>query len=207
MPAKVTIAFYSMFGHVYRLARAVEEGAKSAGAEVKLCQVRETLSDEILTKMGAAAAKKEWQNLPIATNDDLRSADAIVLGTPTRYGASTAQLQTFLDATVSLWSKGELIGKIGSAFTSTASQHGGQETTLVHLHTFFLHMGMAVVGVPYSAQELVYLGDITGGTPYGASTIAGPKGERTPTENELAIARFQGKHVATLAARLAGKQL
>ena len=116
----------------------------------------------------------------------------------------TASMQAFLDATGGLWGSGELIGKIGSAFTSTASQHGGQETTLVHLHTFFYHQGMLVSGVPYAAQELLNLNEITGGSPYGASTIAGPKGERTPTENELAIARFQGKHVATLAAKLAG---
>lgn len=205
MPARVSIIFYSMYGHIYRLARAVEEGAKSAGAEVKLLQVRETLSDEILQKMGALGAKKDWAGLPHATNDDLKNADAIILGTGTRYGASTAQMQSFLDATGSLWSSGALIGKVGSAFTSTASQHGGQETTLVHLHTFFLHMGMAVVGVPYAAQELLNLDEITGGSPYGASTIAGPKGERTPTENELAIARFQGRHVATLAGKLAAK--
>jgi NAD(P)H dehydrogenase (quinone) len=205
MPARISIIFYSMYGHVYRLARAVEEGAKGAGAEVKLCQVRETLADEILQKMGALGAKKEWENLPIATNDDLKNADAIILGTGTRYGASTAQMQSFLDATGSLWSGGALIGKLGSAFTSTASQHGGQETTLVHLHTFFLHQGMAVCGVPYAAKELLNLEEITGGTPYGASTIAGPRGERQPTANELAIARFQGKHVATLATKLAAK--
>jgi NAD(P)H dehydrogenase (quinone) len=205
MPAKVTIIFYSMYGHVYRLARAIEDGAKSAGAEVKLLQVKETLSDEILAKMYAKDAKKEWENLPIATVDDLADADAIFLGTPTRYGASCAQMQTLLDATVQLWVKGTLIGKIGSAFTSTASQHGGQETTLVHLHTFFYHQGMLVSGCPYAAQELLNLDEISGGTPYGATTIAGPKGERQPTDNELAIARFQGKHVATLAAKLAAK--
>lgn len=205
MPAKVTIIFYSMYGHVYQLAKAIEEGAKSAGAEVKLLQVKETLPDEILTKMGAKDAKKGWANLPIATPDDLKSADAIILGTGTRYGASTAQMQTFLDSTGSLWGAGALIGKIGSAFTSTASQHGGQETTLVHLHTFFYHQGMVISGVPYAAQELLNLTEISGGSPYGASTIAGPKGERQPTANELAIAKFQGKHVAQLAAKLAAK--
>jgi NAD(P)H dehydrogenase (quinone) len=205
MPANVTIIFYSMYGHVYRLARAIEEGAKSAGADVKMLQVKETLSDDILTKMHAKDAKKDWASLPVATPDDLTSAEAIFLGTPTRYGASCAQVQTFLDSTGQLWAKGALIGKIGSAFTSTASQHGGQETTLVHLHTFFYHQGMLVSGCPYSAQELQNLSEISGGTPYGASTIAGPKGERQPTDNELAIARFQGKHVAQLAAKLAGK--
>ncbi len=205
MPANVTIIFYSMYGHVYKLAKAIEEGAKSAGADVKLLQVKETLPDEVLTKMGALGAKKEWESLPIAKPDDLKAADAIILGTGTRYGASTAQLQTFLDSTGGLWGAGALIGKVGSAFASTASQHGGQETTLVHLHTFFYHQGMVVSGVPYAAQELLNLSEVSGGTPYGATTIAGPKGERQPTANELAIAKFQGKHVAQLAAKLAGK--
>jgi NAD(P)H dehydrogenase (quinone) len=205
MPANVTIIFYSMYGHVYHLAKAIEEGAKSAGANVKLLQVKETLPDDVLAKMHAKDAKKDWASLPVATPDDLTAADAIFLGTPTRYGASCAQLQTFLDSTGGLWQKGALIGKIGSAFTSTASQHGGQETTLVHLHTFFYHQGMLVSGCPYAAQELLELGEVSGGTPYGATTIAGPKGERQPTKNELAIAKFQGKHVATLASKLAGK--
>jgi NAD(P)H dehydrogenase (quinone) len=205
MPAKVTIIFYSMYGHVYRLAQAIEEGAKSTGAETKILQVKETLPDDVLQKMHAADARKAFAQLPIVKADDLADADAIFLGTPTRYGASTAQMQTFLDSTGPLWTAGKLIGKIGSAFTSTASQHGGQETTLTHLHTFFYHMGMLVSGVPYSAQELLNLNEITGGSPYGASTIAGPKGERQPTNNELAIARFQGKHVAELAAKLVRK--
>jgi NAD(P)H dehydrogenase (quinone) len=203
MPAKIAIIFYSMYGHVYQLAKAIEEGAKSAGAEVKLLQIKETLPDDILEKMHAKGAKKDWESLPVATPDDLKAADAIFLGTPTRYGAACAQVQTFLDSTGSLWGSGALIGKIGSAFTSTASQHGGQETTLVHLHTFFYHQGMLVAGCPYAAQELLTLKEITGGTPYGASAIAGPKGERAVSDNEKAIARFQGKHVATLAAKLA----
>lgn len=203
MPANVAIIFYSMYGHVYHLAKAIEEGAKAAGANVKLLQVKETLSDEILSKMGAAGAKKRWEHLPYATADDLRAADAIILGTPTRYGLPTTQMQTFIDTTGKLWAGGELIGKIGSAFTSTATQHGGQETTLVHLHTFFHHQGMLVCGVPYAAKELSYMETLTGGTPYGATTVAGPKGERQPSENELAIARFQGKHVAMLAGKMA----
>jgi NAD(P)H dehydrogenase (quinone) len=205
MPAKVAIVFYSMYGHVHQLAKAVEEGAKSAGAEVKLYQVKETLPDEVLEKMYAKGAKEAWKDLPVATPDALKEADAIFLGTPTRYGLPCAQMQTFLDTTGGLWGTGALIGKIGSAFTSTASQHGGQETTLVHLHTFFYHMGMLVSGCPYAAQGLLTLEEMSGGTPYGATTIAGPKGERQPSKNELEIARFQGKHVATLAAKLAGK--
>lgn len=204
MSAKVAIIFYSTYGHVFELARTIEDGAKATGAETKLLQVKETLPEDVLAKMHAAESKKAFAHVPIASNDDLKWADAIILGTPTRYGLVTAQMQTFIDATGGLWGSGALIGKLGSAFTSTASQHGGQETTLTHLHTFFLHMGMLVCGVPYSAQELLNLNEITGGSPYGASTIAGPKGERRPTANELAIARFQGKHVAELAAKLAG---
>jgi NAD(P)H dehydrogenase (quinone) len=139
----------------------------------------------------------------LASNDDLTWADAIFLGSPTRYGSSSASMQAFLDGTGALWGAGALIGKIGSAFASTASQHGGQETTLVSLHTYFHHNGMLVAGVPYAAQELLNLSEISGGTPYGATTIAGPKGERRPTENEKAIARFQGRHVTELAAKLA----
>ncbi|WP_164103418.1 NAD(P)H:quinone oxidoreductase [Candidatus Laterigemmans baculatus] len=203
MAVKVQIVFHSLYTHVYQLAEAVAEGAKEvAGAEVRLAQVQETLSQEILEKMGAVEAKKSFAHIPIADPQDLADADAILLGAPTRYGAACAQMQAFLDATGGMWVKGALVGKVGSAFTSTASQHGGQETTLVHMHTFFYHQGMVVSGVPYAAQELLNLEEISGGTPYGASTIAGPRGERTPTANELAIARFQGKHVAQLAAKL-----
>jgi NAD(P)H dehydrogenase (quinone) len=206
MPVKVQIVFYSLYGHVYRLAEAVAEGVRAVpGAEAHLMQVAETLPPEVLEKMGAVEAKKAIAHVPVADPHALTEADAIILGTPTRYGAACAQMQTFLDATGGHWVKGSLIGKVGSAFTSTASQHGGQETTLIHMHTFFYHQGMVVAGVPYAAQELLNLDEITGGTPYGASTIAGPRGERTPTANELAIARFQGRHVAQLAAKLSAR--
>lgn len=205
MPAKVQIVFYSLYGHVWKLAEAVAEGARSAGAEVEVLQVAETLPADVLAKMGATEAKKAFAHVPTADPKRLGEADAIILGTGTRYGSATAQMQTFLDATGGLWQSGALIGKVGSAFTSTASQHGGQETTLVSLHTFFYHQGMLVSGVPYAAKELLTLAEMSGGTPYGASTITGPKGERMPSENELAIARFQGKHVASVAAKLAGK--
>ena len=168
-------------------------------------QVAETLPDEVLAKMGAVDAKKAFAHVPQADPKRLPEADAIILGTGTRYGSATSQMQAFLDNTGPLWSSGALIGKVGSAFTSTASQHGGQETTLVSLHTFFYHQGMLVSGVPYAAQELLTLAEMTGGTPYGASTITGAKGERMPSENELAIARFQGKHVASVAAKLVAK--
>jgi NAD(P)H dehydrogenase (quinone) len=206
MPAKIHVIFYSMYGHVYRLAEAIAQGAREvAGSEVQLFQVRETLSDEILQKMGAVEARKAFAQIPIADPNRLADADAIILGTPTRYGSATAQMQAFLDATGSLWTKGALIGKLGSAFTSTASQHGGQETTIMNLATFFFHQGMVIAGCPYSSKELLTLAEMTGGTPYGATTIAGPHGERQPSANELAIAKAQGRHIATIASKLAAK--
>jgi NAD(P)H dehydrogenase (quinone) len=206
MPAKIQIIFYSMYGHVHRLAEAVAQGAREVpGTEVQLLQVRETLPDEILQKMGAIEARKAFANIPIADPNRLADADAIILGTPTRFGSATAQMQAFLDATGSLWVKGALIGKLGSAFTSTASQHGGQETTIMSIATFFFHQGMVIAGVPYSNKELLTLSEMTGGTPYGATTIAGPQGERQPSANELAIAKAQGRHVATIASKLAAK--
>ena len=205
MPVKVQIVFHSLYSHVYQLAEAIAEGARQvAGAEVTLAQVPEILPPDVLEKMGATGAKQAFAHVPVADPHALADADAIFLGTPTRYGSATGSMQAFLDSTGGLWVKGALIGKVGSAFTSTASQHGGQETTLVHLHTFFYHQGMLVSGVPYSAPELSNLDDVMGGTPYGASTIAGPKGERTPTPGELSIARFQGQHVAQIAAKLRG---
>lgn len=203
MSAKIQVIFYSTYGHVYQLAEAVAEGAREvAGTQVELLQVRETLSEEILAKMGAVDAKKAFAHVPIADPQRLVEADGIILGTPTRYGSVAAQMQAFLDATGGLWAKGSLIGKVGSAFTSTASQHGGQETTLLSMSTFFFHQGMLIAGVPYSAQELLTLSEMSGGTPYGATTIAGPRGERQPTPNELAVARAQGRHVARAAAAM-----
>jgi len=200
MPVNVQIIFYSTYGHVYLLAKAIAEGAREVpDTEVQVLQVAESLSNDILGKMGAVEAKKAFAQVPIADPKALADADAIVLGTPTRYGAAAAQMQAFLDATGSHWGTGALIGKVGSAFTSTASQHGGQETTLLTLSTFFFHQGMAIVGVPYSSQELVNMDEMSGGTPYGASTVAGPRGERQPSANELAIARAQGRHVARCA--------
>ncbi|HYO24541.1 MAG TPA: NAD(P)H:quinone oxidoreductase [Lacipirellulaceae bacterium] len=200
MPVNVQIVFYSTYGHVYRLAEAIAEGAREVpDTQVQVFQVAETLSSDILAKMGAAEAKKPFAHVPIAEPKMLADADAIIIGSPTRYGSAAAQMRAFLDATGSLWSSGALVGKVGSAFTSTASQHGGQETTLLAMSTFFFHQGMAIVGVPYSSQELVNMQELSGGTPYGASTIAGPKGERSPSANELAIARAQGRHVARVA--------
>jgi NAD(P)H dehydrogenase (quinone) len=206
MAVKIQVIFYSMYGHVWKMAEAVAEGAKSvSGADVQLFQVAETLPREVLEKMGAVQAKQAFAHIPVADSRRLAEADAIILGTPTRFGSATAQMQAFLDSTGQLWAQGALIGKIGSAFTSTASQHGGQETTLLSLSTFFFHQGMAILGVPYSSKELLDLSNMSGGTPYGATTIAGPRGERQPSANELTIARAQGKHVAEFAARISAK--
>jgi len=206
MAVKVQVIFHSTYGHVWRLAEAVAEGARElSGADVQVFRVAETLPPDVLEKMGATEAQKAFAHVPVADPRRLAEADAIVLGTPTRYGAATAQMRAFLDNTGGLWVSGALIGKVGSAFTSTASQHGGQETTLLTMSTFFFHMGMVIAGVPYSTQELLNLEAISGGTPYGASTVAGPRGERQPTANELAIARAQGRHVTGIAAKLAAK--
>lgn len=203
MSTKVQVIFYSAYGHVYHLAEAVAEGAREvADTDVEIFQVAETLPAEVLEKMGAAEARKAFAHIPTADPKRLAEADGIILGSPTRYGSATAQMQAFIDATGQHWSSGALIGKVGSAFTSTASQHGGQETTLLSMSTFFFHQGMAIVGVPYSSEELLNLDELSGGTPYGATTIAGPRGERQPTSNELAIARAQGRHVAKIAGKL-----
>ena len=203
MAVNVQIVFYSLYGHVWRMAEAVAEGARRVGgAQVQVMQVPETLPADVLAKMGATDAKKAFAHVPLADPLRLAEADAILLGVPTRYGAAPAQMQSFLDATGQLWATGKLIGKVGSCFTSTASQHGGHEMTIVHTHTFFLHQGMIVVGLPYSNQGLLTLTEITGGSPYGAGTIAGTRGERLPSENELTLARAQGQHVADIAARL-----
>jgi len=201
---KVLVVYYSMYGHVNRMSEAVAEGVKTVkGAEVALRRVPETLSQAVLAKMGAVEAQKKFENVPIATVDELESADAIIFGTPTRFGNMCGQMRQFLDATGGLWAKGALVGKVGSVFTSSATQHGGQESTILSFIITLLHQGLVVVGLPYSFQGQMRNDEITGGSPYGASTIAGTQGERTPTENELQAARFQGAHVATIASKLA----
>jgi len=203
MSIKVNVVFYSMFGHVYKMAEAIAEGAKSvSGAEVKVLQVAETIPDDILEKYGAKAARASFAKVPVATLDHLTEANAVIFGTPTRFGNMAGQMRTFLDQTGPIWFSGGLIGKVGSVFASTGSQHGGQETTITSFHTTLLHHGMIIVGVPYSEKGLVEMGAISGGTPYGATTMAGPDGSRQPTENELTIARFQGKHVAEITTKL-----
>ncbi|MFY9707761.1 MAG: NAD(P)H:quinone oxidoreductase [Desulfobacterales bacterium] len=201
---KVLIVFYSTYGHVYKMAQAVAEGAKEvAGAQVEMRRVPETLPADVLQKMGAVDAQKAFANVPICKVDELASADAIIFGTPTRFGNMCGQMRQFLDATGQLWLQGSLVGKVGSVFASTATQHGGQESTLLSFHITLLHQGLVVVGLPYAFQGQMRNDEITGCSPYGATTIAGTQGERTPTENELAGARFQGKHVAAIAAKLA----
>lgn len=199
----VLIVYYSMYGHIHRMAEAVKEGAASvSGADVKLCRVPETLPDEVLQKMGALEALKSLSQVPVAKMDDLASADAIIFGTPTRFGNMCGQMRQFLDATGGLWASGALVGKVGSVFTSSATQHGGQESTILSFHFTLLHQGMVIVGLPYAFAGQMRIDEITGGSPYGASTIAGGKGERMPSENELNAARFQGKHVAEIAAKM-----
>ena len=200
---QIQIIFYSMYGHIWRMAQAVEEGARSVeGAEVKLYQVPELIPEEALIRTGAKAAREQFAHVPVATPDVMTQADAVIFGVPTRYGTAPAQIRNFLDQTGQLWAKGAFIGKIGSVFTSTASQHGGQETTIMSMYTNLIHFGMLIVGVPYSCTNLLVMDEMTGGSPYGAGTITGGDGKRMPSENELAIARFQGKHVAELALKL-----
>lgn len=194
--AKVLVLYYSMYGHIETMAKAVAEGARSvAGTEVTLKRVPELIPEDAARKAGA----KLDQEAPLATVDELANYDAIIFGTPTRFGNMCAQMRNFIDQTGRLWMNGGLIGKVGSVFTSTGTQHGGQETTITSFHTTLLHHGMIIVGVPYSCQELVNMSEITGGSPYGASTLAGGDGKRQPSENELKIARFQGSHVAGVA--------
>ncbi len=206
MATRVYVVFYSMYGHVYRMAEAVAAGAREVdGVEASLFQVPELLPEEALEKSGAKAARAAFAQVPTLAPERLAEADAIVFGTPTRFGNMAAQMRNFLDQTGGLWARGALVGKIGSVFTSTATQHGGQETTITSFHSTLLHQGMVIVGVPYSEKRLLEMGEVTGGSPYGATTIAGGDGSRQPSQNELAIARTQGRHVAALAKRLAGK--
>jgi len=197
---KVLVLYYSMYGHTETLAKAVVEGARAVeGTEVTLKRVPDLVPAEVAKKAGA----KVDQAAPIATVAELTAYDAIIFGTPTRFGNMCAQMRNFLDQTGDIWMKGGLIGKVGSVFTSTATQHGGQETTITSFHTTLLHHGMIIVGVPYSCQEIMNMAEITGGSPYGAGTLAGGDGSRQPSENELKIARFQGTHVAGIARKQA----
>jgi NAD(P)H dehydrogenase (quinone) len=202
---KILILYYSTYGHIDKMARAVAEGAAQVeGAEVMLRRVPETLSRDVLEKTGALDAQAAfYKDIPDVTLEELAAADAVIFGTPTRFGNMVGQMRQFLDSTGQLWSEGALVGKVGSVFTSSATQHGGQESTILTFHVTLLHHGMVIVGLPYAFEGQMRTDEITGGSPYGASTIAGGSGERMPSENELEGARYQGRHVATIASKLA----
>jgi NAD(P)H dehydrogenase (quinone) len=196
--SKVLVLYYSSYGHIEKMAEAVAQGARDAGAEVAVKRVPELVPEEIARK----SHFKLDQAAPIATVEELPDYDAIIIGVPTRFGNMPAQMKNFLDQTGGLWAQGKLVGKVGSVFTSSATQHGGQESTILATHIVLLHQGMVIVGLPYSFQGQMILNEVTGGSPYGASTIAGGDGSRQPSENELAGAFFQGRHVAQIAAKL-----
>jgi len=202
---KVLIPFYSLYGHIYTMAQAVAEGVGQVdGAEPVLRRVPETLPADVIEKMGAVESQKMMADIPVCKVDELAEAEALIFGTPTRFGNMCGQMRQFLDATGQLWASGSLVGKVGSVFTSSNTQHGGQETTIISFHLTLFHQGMIVVGLPYAFKGQSIMDEITGGSPYGASTIAGAKGERQPSANELDAARYQGKHVATIASKLRG---
>lgn len=198
--SKILVLYYSAYGHIEKMAEAVAEGARAVpGTEVIIKRVPELVSEEIAKKSGM----KLDQPAPLATVDELPNYDAIIFGTPTRFGNMCAQMRNFLDQTGSLWMKGALVGKVGSVFASTGTQHGGQETTITSFHSTLLHQGMIIVGLPYSFAGLTKMDEITGGSPYGASTLAGADGSRHPSANELDGARYQGNHVAQITVKLA----
>lgn len=197
--AKILVLYHSFYGHIERMAYAEAEGAgEVAGTTVTVKRVPELLSDEAVRGAGG----KLSQPAPFAAPSELGDYDAILFGTPTRYGNMSGQMRNFLDQTGALWLSGAMVGKVGSVFVSSATQHGGQESTILTFHPTLLHLGMVVVGLPYSEQRQMGIDEIKGGSPYGASTIAGGQGERSPSEQELAMARSQGRHVAGIAARL-----
>ncbi len=193
-----------MYGHIYRMATEVAAGVADAGAEAELLQVPELIPEAILESSGAKAARAVFAHIPCATVAHLGEADAIIFGVPTRYGMMSAQMRNFLDQTGALWQAGKLVGKVGSVFTSSATQHGGQESTILSFHTTMLHHGMLIAGIPYTEHGISIMTEISGGSPYGASTLSGPDGKRTPSENELALARYQGKRTAEIALKLKG---
>ena len=198
--SRILILYYSAYGHVEQLAEAIAEGARGTGAEVDIKRVPELVPEQV----AASAHYKLDQEAPVAKVEELEHYDAIIVGVGTRYGRMASQMANFLDQTGGLWARGALVGKVGSAFSSTATQHGGQETTLMAIHTNLLHFGMVLVGLPYSFGGQMILHEVTGGSPYGITTIAGGDGSRQPSENELEGARFQGRHVAEIANRLFG---
>jgi NAD(P)H dehydrogenase (quinone) len=207
---KVNVIFHSIYGHIYKMAEAIVEGAREVeGVEVGIYQVPETLPNDVLEKMGAIETKMLFAHIPVLTRDMyedvLAGADALIFGTPTRYGMMTAEMRTVLDGLGELWSRDAFVRKVGSVFASSGTQHGGQESTILTFHVSLLHLGMIIVGLPYAEKRQMRMDEITGGSPYGASTIAGGDGSRQPSENELAMARYQGRHVAQIATKLVGR--
>ncbi|MFW5694315.1 MAG: NAD(P)H:quinone oxidoreductase [Alkalispirochaeta sp.] len=200
---KILIVFHSTYGHMYKMVQAAAEGAREAGADVEIMRVPELLSDDVIAAMGATDAQKQLADIPVASPADLERADGIIFGVPTRFGNMVGQMRMFLDSTGPQWAQGALVGKVGSVMASSATQHGGQESTILSTQITLLHHGMVIVGLPYAFQGQTTLDEISGGSPYGASTIAGGDGSRFPSDNELAGARFQGKHVAQVAKKLA----
>lgn len=200
---KILMVYYSLYGHIYTMMQAAVEGARSVeGAEVELRRVPETLPEEVIGKMGAAETLKMQEQVPVCTVDELAGADGVLFGTPTRFGNMCGQMRQFLDATGGLWQRGSLVGKPAGVISSSNTQHGGQESTILSFHITLLHQGMIIVGLPYSFKGQMISDEISGCSPYGASTIAGPDGGRTPSENELAGARFQGERLAEITAKL-----
>ncbi|MGA7144795.1 MAG: NAD(P)H:quinone oxidoreductase [Desulfobacterales bacterium] len=203
MKVNVLIVYYSMYGHIYKLAEAAAEGVRAvAGVEAQLCRVPETLPNDVLEQMGAIDVQKQQSHVPVCSVDQLAEADAVIFGTPTRFGNMCGQMRQFLDATGQLWMNGSLVGKVGSVMSSSNTQHGGQESTILSFHITLLHQGMIIVGLPYSFQGQMTMNEISGCSPYGASTIAGADGSRMPGETEIAGARYQGEHVAKIAKKL-----
>jgi NAD(P)H dehydrogenase (quinone) len=203
---KVFIICYSLYGHIFKMANAVAEGVKETGTEAFLYRVPELLSDEIIEKMGAASFQNEFKKLPVITPYEMINGDAFIFGTPTRFGNMCAQMRAFFDASGAIWKQGGLVGKVGSVFTSSGTQHGGQESTILSMHITLLHHGMIIAGLPYTFEEQSSISEINGCSPYGASTIAGPDGARWPSNIELSGARFQGRYVANITRFLAGKE-
>lgn len=203
MELNLQVIFYSMYGHIYKMSEAIAEGAKEVkGVNVSIFRVPELIPEAVLEKSGAKSAQDTFAHIPIIQPNQMTEADAFIFGTPTRFGNMCGQMRNFLDQLGGLWAKNAFVGKPGSVFTSSGTQHGGQETTITSFHTTLLHLGMIIVGLPYSEKRQTTMEEISGGSPYGATTIAGGDGKRQPSENELAMARFQGKHVAEIALAL-----
>jgi NAD(P)H dehydrogenase (quinone) len=205
---KVIVIFYSIYGHTYRLAEAIAQGAAEVpGSDVQLLQIPEIMPCELLEKSGNRKAREVFAHIPYAKPVDMVNADAVIFGSPARFGNMCSQMRNFFDQAGSLWSQNSFIGKVGSAFTTSSTQHGGQETALINIYITLLHLGMIIVGLPYSENRQTTMSEITGGSPYGAGSISGVSGSRMPSENELAMARFQGKHVTTITAKVINSHL